>query len=253
MFSIPALTNLDGAANMLGNGPTLTATSTIPFMSNPTFDYFIQLLNYAINFLGLSTWISPQTVMFLASNPLVLDSIKLLLLGSFIETGRRIFTWILSFFTFRYSISGQFSSGDPTYEWLVTYLTSHAVWRVPFDFQVESRSSSRKWRMDQGSLNPVESHAYSPYMKTSFGETNNDKIVPNAHTESGRQHHVDFIPSFSMTQFFVWKGYLMEITSSISGNSMGYDYPYNNFSPPPVPGSRRSSPMWLHLKRVFLA
>lgn len=122
MFSLAALASgVDGVA--FGNYGE--SSSYIPFMSTHyNFNYILQLINYGIHFLGLSAWISPQTVMLLASNPLVLDSLKLLMLGSFIETGRRVFTWLLSLFTFRYSVSGEFRSGDQTYEWLVSYLVS---------------------------------------------------------------------------------------------------------------------------------
>lgn len=249
---------LDGATFGGNNGYGLLngATSHIPVLSGLGFDQFIHLINYLIRLMGLSAWISPQTVAQLSSNPLVLDSIKLLMLGSFIETGRRIFTWFLSLFTFRYSVSGEFRSGDPTYEWLVSYLTSHAVWRMPFDFQVESRTSSRKWRVDQVNLNSVDHPGYLsgpvPISPSGSGNGNEeDKVVPNAHTETSRQHHVDFIPAFSITQFFLWKGYLMEITTSMPNKGMGWDTPFPNqmaYAPPPMTGARRSYPVILYLK-----
>lgn len=286
LSQLAAMANVDGVpfGGNNGYGPLLGATPHIPVLSNIRFDQFIHLINYVIRFIGLSAWISPQTVSQLSSNPLVLDSIKLLMLGSFIETGRRVFTWFLSLFTFRYSVSGEFRSGDPTYEWLVSYLvstletsdyrlrlrlffffflfqnlnfkTSHAVWRMPFDFQVESRTSSRKWRVDQVNLNSVDHPGYlsgpSPNNPSGSGDgSEDDNVVPNAHTETSRQHHVDFIPAFSITQFFLWKGYLMEITTSMPNKSFGWDTSFPNqmtYAPPPVPGARRSYPVTLYLK-----
>jgi len=57
--------------------------------------------------LGLLEWVARSfgipfnDLSAFASNPLVHDGVKLLMFGSVIETGRRLFKWIWSLMTFR--------------------------------------------------------------------------------------------------------------------------------------------------------
>ncbi|KIJ34810.1 hypothetical protein M422DRAFT_262996 [Sphaerobolus stellatus SS14] len=144
---------------------------------------WLGVLNWVATLFGLSVNFAA-----LATNPIIYDSFKLIMLGSVIETGRRIFRWILSLFTFRYSVSGEFKSGDPTYEWLVSYLTKNNVWRMPHDFTVESKSTRRKWRVE--------------------GST--------------QEAHVDYVPSYTVSQFFRWRGYIVEVTQPHTAMPAGY-------------------------------
>jgi len=103
---------------------------------------WLSVLDWVAAFFGISFNFAAFT-----SNPFVYDSLKLIMLGSIIETGRRLFRWILSLMTFRefssvwlelgadpyatgYSVTGEFRSGDPTYEWLISYLVRPVISRV---------------------------------------------------------------------------------------------------------------------------
>ena len=80
------------------------------------------------------------------SNSYMVDSIRLFLLGTIIETGRRFCQWLIERFRFRqykllyshdkkprlltgssveYSITAQFNEGDPAYEWIILFLVCH--------------------------------------------------------------------------------------------------------------------------------
>ncbi|KAF8506405.1 P-loop containing nucleoside triphosphate hydrolase protein [Hysterangium stoloniferum] len=155
---------------------------------------WVGLLNWIAGLLGISV-----SFPSLVASPIVWDAVKLLFLGSVIETGRRMYRSIVGMFRFRYSVTGEFKSHDPTYQWLVSYLTKEKIWRTPYDFVVESRSSRRKWKLET-------------------------EPSPGEHTET----HVDYVPSYTITQFFRWKGYFLEVTQPYSAappmyTNDGYD------------------------------
>ncbi|KAJ7922622.1 hypothetical protein B0H13DRAFT_1865638 [Mycena leptocephala] len=73
------------------------------------------------SFMGLSTALAAFRMV---SQAYLGSSIKLLILGSIIETGRRLFRWMIVRFRFQYSITAQFHEGDPAYEWVILFLIS---------------------------------------------------------------------------------------------------------------------------------
>ncbi|KAF8506407.1 P-loop containing nucleoside triphosphate hydrolase protein [Hysterangium stoloniferum] len=139
-----------------------------------------------------------------SSSPLIVNNILRLfilgtVLGSVIETVRKLFRWIIDRFQPRkshhsqicyispisltslraiagLSVSADFQPGDITYEWLVNYLMKESVWRKPHNIFVMSKNSQRKWKFQ---------------------------------TEKGE---VDYVPNYGPVQFFRWKGYWMEIS-----------------------------------------
>ncbi|KAF8055229.1 P-loop containing nucleoside triphosphate hydrolase protein [Lyophyllum atratum] len=117
----------------------------------------------------------------MASNPYIWDSVRLLVLGSLIETGRRLCQWLMERFKFQYCITAQFTEGDPSYEWIVLFLTQENVWRRSRDFRVNEKNSKRKWGLKLG-----------------------PEVDGNA----------DYVPTYKMPQLFRWKGYWVEIKRS---------------------------------------
>ncbi|KAF8581531.1 P-loop containing nucleoside triphosphate hydrolase protein [Ramaria rubella] len=155
---------------------------------------YVGIFNGILAFMGLSASF-PSFV----SNPLIMDSVKLLMLGSLIETGQRLLRWVVSKFRFRYSVSAEFKPGNLTYDWLVSYMEKEEIWCTPKDFVVETRSSQRKWKID-----------------TSPEYTN-----------------VDYVPVHGSAQFFRWKGYLLEVSSGMQGGVHINQPP--NLNPTPIP------------------
>ncbi|KIK01770.1 hypothetical protein K443DRAFT_132188 [Laccaria amethystina LaAM-08-1] len=119
----------------------------------------------------------------LFSNTYAFGSVKLLVLGSIIETGRRLCRWLFERLRFQYSITAQFDEGDPSYDWIILFLTEHKVWRRSRDFRVTAKSSGRKWGVETG---------------------------PNSQPEGS----ADYVPTYELPQLFRWNGYWLEIKRS---------------------------------------
>ncbi|GLB44345.1 putative mitochondrial chaperone BCS1 [Lyophyllum shimeji] len=117
----------------------------------------------------------------MASNPYLWDSARLLILGTLIETGRRLCQWLMERFKFQYCITAQFTEGDPSYEWIVLFLTQENVWRRSRDFRVNEKNSKRKWGL---------------------------KLGPEVDGSA------DYVPTYKRPQLFRWKGYWMELKRS---------------------------------------
>ncbi|KAF8884507.1 P-loop containing nucleoside triphosphate hydrolase protein [Infundibulicybe gibba] len=116
----------------------------------------------------------------LFSHSYLFDSAKLLILGSIIETGRRLCQWLIERFRFQYSMTAQFDEGDPAYEWIVLFLTQENVWRQSRDFRVSAKNSKRRWSVKAGS-------------------------------DSHPDGNADYVPTYELPQLFRWKGYWLEI------------------------------------------
>ncbi|KAJ7062705.1 hypothetical protein C8F01DRAFT_1134999 [Mycena amicta] len=120
------------------------------------------------------------------------SSVKLLVLGSIIETGRRIFRWFITRFSIEYCTTIRLNSGDPTYEWVVLLLTQENVWRRSREFVVTASNSRRKWAV----------------------ATTNDE---------SKRLNAEYVPTYQRPQLFRWRGYWVEIQRS--GNITAVDTP----------------------------
>ncbi|KAJ7487025.1 P-loop containing nucleoside triphosphate hydrolase protein [Mycena latifolia] len=109
------------------------------------------------------------------------SSLKLLILGSLIETGRRFCWWLIERFRLQYSITAQFNEGDPAYEWIVLFITQEHVWKRSREFVVTAKNSARKWAVNTAGDNPT--------------------IKGNA----------EYVPTYQIPQLFQWRGYWLEI------------------------------------------
>ncbi|KAJ7779739.1 P-loop containing nucleoside triphosphate hydrolase protein [Mycena metata] len=132
------------------------------------------------SFLGLS---SVFAAVGLLSQAHLGSSIKLLILGSIIETGRRLFQWLIVRFRFQYSMTAQFDEGDPAYEWIVLFLPKEGVWRRSREFVVTATNSRRK-----------------SSVRTWFDPT----VKGNA----------EYVPTYQRPQLFRWRGHWLEIKRS---------------------------------------
>ncbi|KAK0480449.1 P-loop containing nucleoside triphosphate hydrolase protein [Armillaria luteobubalina] len=107
------------------------------------------------------------------------DSFRLLVLGSIIETGRRLCQWLMERVRFQYSVTARFDQGDPAYEWIVHFLTQEKVWKRSRDFRVTAKSSKREWSIETG---PESVHG-----------------------------NAEYVPEYAKPQIFRWGGYWLEI------------------------------------------
>ncbi|KAJ7499995.1 P-loop containing nucleoside triphosphate hydrolase protein [Mycena latifolia] len=128
------------------------------------------------------------------------SSLKLLFLGSLVETGRRLFRWLIERFGIRYSTTVRFTQGDPSYEWIVLFLTQENVWRRSREFVVSASNSRRKWAVRAASDTTVKENA-------------------------------EYVPTYKTPQLFRWRGYWVEVKRS--GNGAGAD---GDVGPYPYPG-----------------
>ncbi|KAJ7679555.1 hypothetical protein DFH06DRAFT_1465587 [Mycena polygramma] len=127
--------------------------------------------------LGLSSLAQTLGVL---SHSYVGSSLKLLVLGSIVETGRRIFMWLIERFGIQYCTTMRFSQGDPAYEWIVLFLTQENVWRRSREFTVSANNSRRKWAVRAASDATVKANA-------------------------------EYVPLYRQPQLFRWRGYWVEI------------------------------------------
>ncbi|KAJ7784913.1 P-loop containing nucleoside triphosphate hydrolase protein [Mycena maculata] len=135
------------------------------------------------SFMGLS---SVFAALGMISQAYLGSSIKLLILGSVVETGRRLCQWLIVRFRFQYSMTAQFDEGDPAYEWMVLFLTQENVWRRSREFVVNATNSRRKWSV-----------------KTWVDPT----VKGNA----------EYVPTYQLPQLFRWRGHWLEIKRSKDG------------------------------------
>ncbi|KAJ7921731.1 P-loop containing nucleoside triphosphate hydrolase protein [Mycena leptocephala] len=143
---------------------------------------------------GLSS--SLGTVLGLLSNSYVDSSLKLLVLGSVVETGRRLFMWLIERFGIQYCTTIRFTQGDPAYEWIVLFLTQENVWRRSREFAVTASNSQRKWAV-------------------------------RATSDATRKANAEYVPMYRQPQLFRWRGYWVEIKRTGNGpNGGGHPVPY---------------------------
>ncbi|TFK29174.1 P-loop containing nucleoside triphosphate hydrolase protein [Coprinopsis marcescibilis] len=100
----------------------------------------------------------------------------------------------------KYSITAQFTEGDPTYEWIVMFLTEENIWKRSRDFRINAKSSARRWGIKFG------------------GEKE----------RSAGGDHVDLVPTYELPHLFRWKGFWIE-TKRNTGVMM--QPPFSGFSP----------------------
>ncbi|KAJ7938062.1 hypothetical protein B0H13DRAFT_2398343 [Mycena leptocephala] len=129
------------------------------------------------SFMGLSTALA---AFGMVSQAYLGSSIKLLILGSIIETRRRLFRWMIVRFRFQYSMTAQFHEGDPAYEWVILFLTQEGVWRSSREFVVNATNSRRKWSVKMWIDSTIKGNA-------------------------------EYVPTYRLPRLFRWRGHWIEI------------------------------------------
>ncbi|KAF7357446.1 hypothetical protein MSAN_01340600 [Mycena sanguinolenta] len=110
----------------------------------------------------------------------IVDGIKFLAAGAVVDAARRVFVWLYQRVKLRYSTSAEFVLGDPSYEWIVLFLTDNGVWQQAQDFRVTSKSSKLVYGVSV-SADP--------------------EIVGSA----------DYVPTYESPQLFRWRRYWVEV------------------------------------------
>ncbi|THU79347.1 P-loop containing nucleoside triphosphate hydrolase protein [Dendrothele bispora CBS 962.96] len=68
------------------------------------------------------------------------DWLKLLFIGGFFETCRRLFFWIYSSVTERFYMKASFDSSDPSYEWMMVWLSKQPAWAKTRDVEISTET-----------------------------------------------------------------------------------------------------------------
>ncbi|KAJ7510970.1 P-loop containing nucleoside triphosphate hydrolase protein [Mycena galericulata] len=142
--------------------------------------------SWLASFMGLSSIFGALGVL---SQSHIGSSLRLLILGTLIETGRRFSRWLIERFRFQYSITAQFNEGDPAYEWIVLFITQERVWKRSREFVVSAKNSQRKWAVDTASDSTMAGNA-------------------------------EYVPLYQIPQLFRWRGFWLEIKRG-NGSSAG--------------------------------
>ncbi|KAF5353490.1 hypothetical protein D9756_007928 [Leucocoprinus leucothites] len=123
----------------------------------------------------------------------IFGTLTIFLMGWLLEMGRSAYTWFSERWRFQYSLTAEFTEGDPAYDWVLAFLSKQQVWRRSWNFKISAKTLQRK--------NGVES------------------------TEISKGHNsenAEYVPTYQKPQLFRWNGYWVEVSKSTSMPS--YDY-----------------------------
>ncbi|KAJ7271803.1 P-loop containing nucleoside triphosphate hydrolase protein [Mycena rebaudengoi] len=116
------------------------------FQTSSQSDIPGQSSSWLTSFMGLSSIFGALGIL---SQSYAGSSVKLLVLGSLFEMGRRLAWWFIERFRF----------WDPAYEWIVLFITDECVWKRSCDFIVSAKNSQRKWAVKPGTDASSKGHA----------------------------------------------------------------------------------------------
>ncbi|KAJ7216839.1 P-loop containing nucleoside triphosphate hydrolase protein [Mycena rebaudengoi] len=146
-----------------------------------------QSSSWLTSFMGLSSIFGALGIL---SQSYAGSSVKLLVLGSLVEMGRRLAWWFIERFRFlEYSTTAQFNEGDPAYEWIVLFITDECVWKRSHDFIVSAKNSQRKWAVKPGA-------------------------------DASSKGHAEYVPTYQVPQLFKWRGHWVEIKRNTDRNAV---------------------------------
>ncbi|KAJ7252184.1 P-loop containing nucleoside triphosphate hydrolase protein [Mycena rebaudengoi] len=111
------------------------------FQTSSQSDIPGQSSSWLTSFMGISSIFGALGIL---SQSYAGSSVKLLVLGSLVEMGRRLAWWFIERFRFQYSTTAQFNEGDPAYEWIVLFIR---------------QNSQRKWAVKPGADASSKGHA----------------------------------------------------------------------------------------------
>ncbi|KAF7424646.1 hypothetical protein PC9H_009954 [Pleurotus ostreatus] len=129
------------------------------------------------------------------SSEQISNSIKLFLLGTSIESGRRFWQWVFRRFKPKLYITAIFPEGDPIYEWITIFLAEKKVWHHSRDYTIRYKTSNTQWGVTVDIEKPPE--------------------PPNSDAEAKEleelEESVNFLPNYGAPQLFRWNGYWVEV------------------------------------------
>ncbi|KAG9225062.1 hypothetical protein CCMSSC00406_0008774 [Pleurotus cornucopiae] len=196
---------------MSGLGPAGLPTfpSSVPFLNSKRGTN--SLLVNAAKFLGLGS-ILQSLLPGLGgafSSEQISNSVKLFLLGTSIESGRRFWQWVFRRFKPKLYITAIFPEGDPIYEWITVFLAEKKVWHHSRDYTIRYKTSNTQWGVTVDVEKPPE--------------------PPNSDAEAKEleelEESVNFLPNYGAPQLFRWNGYWVEVIKNMPRLA------------PPVPGA----------------
>ncbi|KXN90384.1 Mitochondrial chaperone BCS1 [Leucoagaricus sp. SymC.cos] len=123
----------------------------------------------------------------------ILGTLMIFLMGWLLEMGRDAYYWFSERWRFQYSLTAEFSEGDPAYDWVMAFLSKQQVWRRSWNFKISAKTLQRK--------NGVESSEIS---------------------KGHNSENAEYVPTYQKPQLFRWNGYWVEVSKSSSAPS--YDY-----------------------------
>ncbi|KAK7053635.1 hypothetical protein R3P38DRAFT_3254170 [Favolaschia claudopus] len=144
------------------------------------------------------------------SSSYVGSSLKLFILGFIVETGRRLFRWLIERFAIKYCTTIRFIQGDPAYEWIVLFLNQEKVYRRSREFTVSAANSQRKWSVAV----PSPSLFPSPFPFP-------PSALPSVSTPAKQNPTAEFVPLYTQPQLFRWRGHWVEIKRTGAGGGSG--------------------------------
>ncbi|KIO31890.1 hypothetical protein M407DRAFT_67361 [Tulasnella calospora MUT 4182] len=129
-------------------------------------------------------------------NPYVLSSVNWFFFGTILETGRRLWQFLVDKFTAGFVLTAVFDTGDPAYDWLAAYLSKQGIWSSTREFKVTARSSTRTWGINSGGA-----------------------------TEDGEDAHAEYTPFVDQSQVFRFNGTWCQVKRSrgLMGGNDGHD------------------------------
>ncbi|KAG8919704.1 hypothetical protein FRC00_011003, partial [Tulasnella sp. 408] len=129
-------------------------------------------------------------------NPYVLSSVNWFFFGTILETGRRLWQFLVDKFTAGFVLTAVFDTGDPAYDWLASYLSKQGIWNSTREFKVTARSSTRTWGINSGGA-----------------------------TEEGEDAHAEYTPFVDQSQIFRFNGTWCQVKRSrgLMGGNDGHD------------------------------
>ncbi|KAG8955356.1 hypothetical protein FRC04_008707 [Tulasnella sp. 424] len=129
-------------------------------------------------------------------NPYVLSSVNWFFFGTVLETGRRLWQFLVDKFTAGFVLNAVFDTGDPAYDWLAAYLSKEGIWNSTREFKVTARSSTRTWGINSSGA-----------------------------TEEGEDGHAEYTPFVDQSQIFRFNGTWCQVKRSrgLMGGNDGHD------------------------------
>ncbi|KIO20650.1 hypothetical protein M407DRAFT_81316 [Tulasnella calospora MUT 4182] len=129
-------------------------------------------------------------------NPYIFSSVNWFFFGTILETGRRLWQFLVNKFTAGFVLTAVFDTGDPAYDWLAAYLSKQGIWNSTREFKVTARSSTRTWGINSGGA-----------------------------TEDGEDAHAEYTPFVDQTQIFRFNGTWCRVKRSRGpmGSNDGHD------------------------------